>query len=281
MVENLPPVSATAVGVAAIRAAETTRPDRLFTDPLAGAFVAAAGLSFSRPETPETRQRRASLVGWVTIRTRFLDEVVLDACRAGCRQFVILGAGLDARAFRLAWPDATSVYELDLPDVLAFKERVVADSTVTTRCARTVVPTDLTGPWTGDLLGAGFDPARPVTWIAEGLIAYLSAAHNDALLTGVGGLSPAGSRLGLTLASRRRLEEWHAAHPDGGADSGDYVALFRSAAPDQATQWLAEHGWKAELFSARERAVAYGRPPTGPPPEEDRGARLVSAIRRA
>jgi len=48
-------------------------------------------------------RRRPSLAAWVVVRTRFLDDLVLDACARGCLQVVILGAGLDARAFRLDW----------------------------------------------------------------------------------------------------------------------------------------------------------------------------------
>ena len=96
--DALPAVSNTAVGVAMIRAAESARPDRLFTDPLAAEFVAAAHWSPSRVATEARRERFASLVTWVTVRTRFLDDLVLDGCAHGCRQVVILGAGLDARA---------------------------------------------------------------------------------------------------------------------------------------------------------------------------------------
>jgi len=88
-----------------------------------------------------------------------------------------------------------------------------------------------------------------------------------------------GSRLGLTLASSRRLRAWRAAHPDGTSEQGDYVALWRSAGPGQPVEWLASHGWRAEVFDMAERAASYGRPL-----EEDarhvNGARLVDAERR-
>jgi hypothetical protein len=87
------------------------------------------------------------------------------------------------------------------------------------------------------------------------------------------------SRLGLTLASSRRLQAWREAHPDGKSKQGDYVALWRSAGPEQATGWLASHGWQAEVFDMAERAASYGRPL-----EQDarhlNGARLVDAERR-
>jgi methyltransferase (TIGR00027 family) len=45
----------------------------------------------------------------------------VDACVSGCRQVVLVAAGLDTRAFRLSWPAGVSLFEMDLPAVLAFK----------------------------------------------------------------------------------------------------------------------------------------------------------------
>lgn len=60
------------------------------------------------------------------IRTRFFDDYLLAACAAGCRQVVLLAAGLDTRAYRLDWPPATHLFEVDLPCVLLFKEHLLA-----------------------------------------------------------------------------------------------------------------------------------------------------------
>ena len=113
-------VAATALAVAAIRAEETARPDRLFADPLAAAFVAASGWSPSRAAD----DRRAVLLrAWVVARTVFLDDLLASACREGRRQVVLLGAGLDVRAFRLPWPPGVRCFELDTADVLDHKDR--------------------------------------------------------------------------------------------------------------------------------------------------------------
>ena len=39
---------------------------------------------------------------------------------------VLVAAGLDTRAYRLQWPTGVHLYELDLPEVLTFKEAVLA-----------------------------------------------------------------------------------------------------------------------------------------------------------
>ncbi len=278
---TMPSVSLTAVGVAAIRAAESDRPDRLFDDPCAAGFVRASNF---RPSTAtavavseEEAGRRRGLVNWVSVRTRFLDDVVLQACAGPCRQAVILGAGLDARAFRLPWPAGTSLWELDLAEVLAFKELVVSAEDWVPRCERSTLAVDLAGDWDSALLDAGFDPAAPVVWLAEGLLAYLSADVNDALIARAAALSAPRSRFGLTLAARDRWAAWRAAHPDGESSPRDYVALWQSAAPEDAAGWLHRLGWQAEVFDVVERSGAYGRPISGS--DIRNGARLVDATR--
>jgi Leucine carboxyl methyltransferase len=106
---DLSGVGWTATGIAAIRALETARPDRLFKDPLAARFVAASGRSLANRQAAagadeRTRRHWSAIQQWVVVRTRFLDELLVRACREGCSQVIVLGAGLDARAFRLHWP---------------------------------------------------------------------------------------------------------------------------------------------------------------------------------
>jgi len=278
----------TAVGVAYVRALETTRRDRSFADPLAAEFVTASGwippdgTEIDQADTSnEIQAYWATIARWVVVRTRFLDEFSLESAQAGVRQFVILGAGLDARAFRLEWPPGVRLFELDVPDMFNFKEKVLSSTGATPRCERIVVPSDLRGDWFSDLLGAGFDAAVPTAWIAEGLLIYLTAEQNEALITTISDASPPGSRLAITLGGRGSLEI------PGGTDASvsedapiaSVNAMWKSEAPDDPAAWLRKHGWNAEVFSARERADAYGRPlPETAPASAARS--LVSAVRR-
>jgi len=109
-------VGATALGVAAGRAAENEREDRLFDDPYAQLFIDAAGEGMwtmvSRgilPQElaeidPHLPARMQAMSNYTASRTVFFDEFFLRAAEAGVRQAVILAAGLDARSWRLAWP---------------------------------------------------------------------------------------------------------------------------------------------------------------------------------
>lgn len=272
---SLPPVSITGIGVAALRAQESSRVDRLFDDPYAAAFVRAAGLDPGHTTDGESPRQ---LAAWITARTRFLDDLLSDACAQGCRQVVIFGAGLDARAFRLPWPSGTRVWELDLGEVRRFKEDVIAAEGWHPSCQRVSLLADLADNWEPDLMAAGFDPGAPVAWLAEGLLAYLTPEVNDALLARTAALSVPGSRFGLTIASPKRLEAWQQAHPDGVSASDGYVSLWHSTAPEDAAAWLASFGWQGQFFTAAERLATYGRP------WESSGARpqwngLVDAVR--
>src|SRR4051812_36764868 len=132
-------VSKTALGVARVRAGESERADRLFDDPWAAKFCAAA------PDQVPTGERTPLALAFAfhaIIRTRFYDDYLLGS---DCRQAVLLAAGLASRAYRLDWPSGTDLYEIDLPAVLAFKETVLGDAEP--RCARTVVPADLREDW--------------------------------------------------------------------------------------------------------------------------------------
>lgn len=126
-------VGATATMVAASRAVASKGPDALLDDPLADPLVRAVGLDpFIRIIDGEidfeddplfNRRARAEQI---TVRTRFFDDFFLDATNAGIKQAVILASGLDTRAYRLRWPAGTVVYEIDQPDVIAFKTDTLA-----------------------------------------------------------------------------------------------------------------------------------------------------------
>ncbi len=271
-------VGMTAIGVAAIRAHESRRDDRLFDDPLATRFLAAAG--WTAPTAAEIEPRRARwrmlLVASIPIRTRFLDDYLRAATDAGCRQVVLLGAGLDTRAYRLAWPDGTRLFEVDLPDMVGFKNAVLSD--VTPSCDRVPVIADLTDDWPTALKTAGFDPTAPTAWVAEGLLVYLTEEQNESLLTDIAALSVPGSHLALTSLDPGRLDAIRERHADGPTHS--VVRLWRSSAPEDPVAWLARYGWRATAYDPAERAASYGRPnlfDAFENPPSSRG--LVSAVR--
>lgn len=259
-------VGMTAVGVAYARSIETARRDRLFADPWAEDFVRASG--WSLPERQDDTSGTVSwtaMLDWAVARTCFLDEVVLDATRAGCEQVVLLGAGLDSRALRLPLPLQTQVFEVDTAEVLDFKESVLAnaDRRPASDAGRVTVRSDLRGPWVAALLESGFDPRKRTVWVAEGLLQYLSPQDNEQLLAQVGELSPPRSRWGATLTPPGTMAAPSSATglptTFGNLQAETIRAMFRSDGPADPQQWLARHGWRATIVTASQHARALGR----------------------
>ena len=111
-----------------------------------------------------------------------LRRFFLDATDGGVTQAVILASGLDSRAYRLPWPAGTVVFEIDQPDVIEFKTRTLAELGAEPTARRRTVAIDLRDDWPAALKAAGFDPAKPTAWAAEGLLGYLPADAQDRLL---------------------------------------------------------------------------------------------------
>jgi methyltransferase (TIGR00027 family) len=168
---------------------------------------------------------------------------------------VLLAAGLDTRAFRLDWPTGTRLYELDLPDLLAVKERVLAGAGARAACDRTVVPSDLTNDWLPSLEAAGFDPSARTAWLVEGLLVYLTPPDAQRVLETVTAASATGSRLAFERGSGTT-----AATAD---DTSGVAGLWQGGVTDP-VGWLGRHGWDPTVDGLAEVATRYGRPPSRP-----------------
>lgn len=195
----------TALGLAAARAVESTRPDRLIEDALAGTLFAAAGralpmrVRWPAPEETVSDTEALHLHGsrYIGLRTRVYDDVLLLGAERGIRQAVLLGSGLDTRAYRLRLGGEVRIFELDRPSLLAWKRRVLAEAGAFPSCRLVDVGVDLHEDPTGSLERAGFDPGAPSVIVAEGLLAYLTPAAQARLLERVTRLAAPGSRLSL------------------------------------------------------------------------------------
>ncbi|KAA0085538.1 SAM-dependent methyltransferase [Mycolicibacterium sp. P9-64] len=277
-------VGATALGVAAGRAAETKSENPLIVDPYAQVFLDAAGdgiwnIYFSddlpaelTDVDPRLGERLTAMTGYIASRTKFFDEFFLAAAAAGVRQSVILAAGLDARAWRLAWPDGSVVYEIDQPKVLAFKTGTL-ESRLATPIARHVgVAIDLRQDWPAALRQAGFDPKLPTAWSAEGLLPYLSAEAQELLFERIQGLSAPGSRIAVEAftndfysaeAVARRVEQMaryrQAAVKLGREDMADTGALLYEEERTEVVDWLRAHGWGTTAVTAEALMAGNGR----------------------
>jgi methyltransferase (TIGR00027 family) len=169
---------------------------------------------------------------------------------------VLLASGLDSRAFRLRWPAGVRLFELDLPEVLGFKERVLA--TATPSCVRAAIPADLRENWAERLLDAGFQPGVPTAWLVEGLLIYLSYDEAARLLETVGELSAPGSQVSFEQRGGDSADLASRARALPGASG--LTALWKGGLGSEGAGWLADHGWAPEFHSQSTLATAYGRP---------------------
>lgn len=241
-------IGRTAFEVAALRAAEDRRADRLFADPYAAQFLDAAGFPAAQPGK---RDFVAIMVEQVAVRTRFLDDALLAAAAGGCRQVVLVASGMDSRAWRLGWPAGTELFELDQGGVLRFKDEVMASEAP--RCVRHAVAVDLRTDWSAGLLRAGFRADRPTTWLVEGLLYSLDEVGADGLLAAITTLSAPGSSLACDhIRSGPVLRDALAAMHPG------LVALWQPGPADPAA-WLRRHGWRPDLRELASLAREHGR----------------------
>jgi methyltransferase (TIGR00027 family) len=277
-------VGATALGVAAARAAETESANPLINDPFARVFVDAAGQGmwsiYSNPALlaeaaeiePDVRSRIQLMVDFMATRTAFFDEFFLRAADAGVRQVVILASGLDARTWRLPWPDGTLVYELDQPKVLEFKSDTLREHGARPAAELVNVPIDLRQDWPKALREKGFDPSRPSVWSAEGLVRYLPAQAQDLLFERIHQLSAPGSRLASNVPGqgftdpelvRRQRDDMKrmraAAAKLVDTEITDFDDLWYAEERTPVDRWLRDHGWDASAVTFPELIARYGR----------------------
>ena len=244
--------------MAAARALESRRPDRLFDDPLAAAFAGREG--FAWLDGMELSRVWGGPGLYIVIRTRFFDDFLLSSCQSiGARQIVLLAAGMDARAFRINWPSQTRLYELDRPEVLAAKETVLTRTGVRPACERHAIGADLGHPsWSEALLGAGYEAREPSVWLAEGLLFYMAEATVHLLLGTVGTLTTPRSRLGVDLVNEELLRSptmWPLLSTFAWRG---LVGCFGTNHPEAL---FAEHGWGAQVIQPGEQGANYGRWP--------------------
>ena len=273
-------VGSTAVMVAAARAGETDRPEPLIRDPYAKILVAGAGtgvweymLDPGFVEKLEEADAEAAAIfvhmgNYQAVRTHYFDAFFADASAAGIRQIVILASGLDSRAYRLEWPAATAVFEIDQPKVLDYKSATLSEHGVQPSAVRHEVPVDLRNDWPGALNDAGFDASLPTAWLAEGLLMYLPADAQDLLFERITELSAPGSRLAaetVGVHSEERRERMRERFAQLSAKLEMEQALdvqeLMYNDPDRAdvTAWLNGHGWTASGVSSETEMRRLGR----------------------
>jgi methyltransferase (TIGR00027 family) len=279
-------VGVTATMVAAARAVASRADRPLIDDAFAEPLVRAVGVDLlTRLATGEVNPddlndvhdgaagsagAMSRMADNMAVRTKFFDEFFLGATQAGIEQVVILASGLDSRAYRLAWPAGTVVYEVDQPQVIEFKSRTLAELGAAPTTERRVVAIDLRDDWPAALRAAGFDATQPTAWSAEGLLGYLPPEAQDRLLDTITELSAPGSRLATESAPNpepgdedklkermQRISERWRAH----GFELDMAGLVYFGDRNEAAPYLSDRGWALNGISIRDLFSANDLPP--------------------
>jgi methyltransferase (TIGR00027 family) len=262
-------VGATATMVAAQRA--LGHREKLIDDPFAEPLVRAVGvdffnrildgeIDFTDVEPAFTPRRAAESMA---VRTRFFDQMFLDAAATGVRQAVILAAGLDARGYRLPWPDGTVVYEVDQPEVIEFKATTLAGLGAQPTATHRTVAIDLRDDWPKALVDSGFDATQPTAWSAEGLLIYLPPEAQDKLFDNITALSAAGSRLAtehvpdITAFSDERSQRMSERMMQYGTNI-QMADLIYQGERSHVIDYLTSSGWDVSALTMREAIEANG-----------------------
>ncbi|OBG37785.1 SAM-dependent methyltransferase [Mycobacterium alsense] len=287
-------VGATATMVAAARAAATRSSQPVITDEYAEPLVRAVGLDvFTRlaggeldPDDFAEDVGFPRMVDTFAARARFYDDYFAAAGKAGLRQVVIVASGLDARAYRLAWPAGTTVYEIDQPEVIAFKAATLSELGAAPTAELRTIGIDLRDDWPAALQEAGFDPAMPTAWLAEGvLIGFLPPEAEVRLLDAITPLSAEGSRLaadfGTIAGSSPEAQEHARRSTEGWRRRGldmDVAALTYPGEHTDVAAHLRADGWEATRFGLDDLFAAAGLPELS---EADKGgsASTISFVR--
>jgi methyltransferase (TIGR00027 family) len=226
-------VSDTARWMAVYRARETERDDAVFRDPYARALAGERGERIANAMTFGDEN------AWSFIaRTYLFDRFVARLVQHGADTILNLAAGLDTRPYRLALPPSLRWVEVDLPDILDYKEEVLGDAKPT--CALERVRLDLSNEDGRRGLFADLGRrARQVAVIAEGLVIYLMPDAVAALARDLAG--PASfQHWVLDLASPGLVEMMKQSMGDAMREAGAPF-LF---APAEGPPFFSPHGWQ-------------------------------------
>lgn len=192
--------SFTAAAVAAARGIARVDPlaMALVDGPLS--FVMRAGRT-GRASAAVVNLATLGLVDHIEMRTLAIDAALREAVDAGVRQLVVLGAGLDARAWRMPELAETHVFEVDHPSTQAYKRARVGERSPAAKEVRFVAVDFAKDSLEQAMERAGHDAKAPTFWLWEGVTPYLPLEAIRATLAAVASRSAKGSRIAVTYGT--------------------------------------------------------------------------------
>jgi methyltransferase (TIGR00027 family) len=245
-------VSDTARWVALYRAMESERRDALFRDPYARRLAGEQGEAILRG------MKQGRRWAWpMIVRTAVMDEIILRAItRDGVDTVLNLAAGLDARPYRLPLPPTLRWVDVDLPDILTYKEQQLAGETPS--CAVEFAKVDLRDAAARRALFAGVAAsARRVLVVTEGLLIYLTPEQVADLAKDLA--AQRAFRWWLIDIASPLLLQWMQRTWGKTATAGNAAFIF---APAEDTKFFAPYGWReVEYRNTMDEGIRLKRVP--------------------
>jgi methyltransferase (TIGR00027 family) len=190
--------SATAKGTAAMRAIESEKPinERICHDPFARKFTDMVFYLLIKLFAGYGERRTHGALTFIVCRCRYFDDYLQECLKSGTAQLVILGAGLDSRAYRdKLLQGAVKIFEVDHPASQASKIGRVKKIFGKIPTNVTYVPIDFNDETLDKLPAYGFDQSLKTLFVWEGVTYYLDAEAIDATLTWVRANATPGSTI--------------------------------------------------------------------------------------
>jgi methyltransferase (TIGR00027 family) len=231
---------------------------RLVDDPYGLRFARGARALRDRPAVERGGRRTAPLwlrgylrrfAVYMQLRTRVIDDDVAAFAAAGGRQVVLLGAGFDCRAWRLAALAGATVYEVDHPATQAKKRSIMAGEPAAARLV--FVPWDFEheplSALPARLKSEGHDDRARTMTVLEGVVMYLTAPALDATFSCIASYSAPGSPLAMTYLDRELIDRRSTVFAARHAAVRIFGEPFHSAFdPAELPGWLAARGFGCE-----------------------------------
>jgi len=244
-------ISDTARWAAYFRAQETARPDALFRDPYAERLAGQHGVDIANTIPDGNKHAWA----WVT-RTYLFDQFITQELEQGADMVVNLAAGLDARPYRMKLPASLQWIEVDLPEILAYKEEVLRNEKPS--CALERLRLDLSnGNARRELFANLNQRAKKIVVVTEGLLIYLGREEVAALARDLASGTNF-QRWVLDMASPGLLKMMQ---KTAGKHLSEVGAPFRFA-PEEGPDFFKAHGWEPVTVKGMLKTAAkFKRPP--------------------
>ena len=256
-------VGVTALGVAALRAIETAKGETaLINDPFASTLATEDGYKWVEELNIKKPEVAASMVDGLAIRTKKIDDEIVQYIQNGGIQVCVPGAGLDCRPWRIQHSfdktdpnllDQVFWYELDFPEMLDHKLNSISTVSSGNCSCKAYLPVkaDLSLPtWDSVLSDSGYDSSLPTAWLLEGFTSYLTEAELTSFLTKVSEISCKGSIIIATFIAP-------------GTTSTHMKNSLHRAYYDDAPGFLGGFGWQTkESTGLNEIGTSYGRTPS-------------------